>query len=138
MARGPRCFRCLIFTLSGPVELLFLVSFMACVDWWLEMRMGSQCSFFVCLSTFLFVLLVVFYSVYELFVEGGCFLYGCSGWFVVELDVFVGLFRLLLVVESVQCVPVSVSVVFVVPFLFKFVFPLVRFVVTDAFCNVVI
>ena len=27
MTRGPRCFRCLIFTLSGPVELLFLVSF---------------------------------------------------------------------------------------------------------------
>ena len=39
MARGLRCFRCLIFTLSGPVELLFLVSFMACVVWWLEMRM---------------------------------------------------------------------------------------------------
>ena len=33
MARGPRCFRCLIFTLSGPVELLFLVSLMACVVW---------------------------------------------------------------------------------------------------------
>src|SRR6478609_8069853 len=51
MARGPRCFRCLIFTLSGPIELLLLVSFMACVAWWLEMRMGSQCSFFVCLLT---------------------------------------------------------------------------------------
>ena len=35
----------------------------------------------------------MFYSVYELFVEGGCFLCGCSGWFVVEVDVFVGLFR---------------------------------------------
>src|SRR6476661_7422332 len=52
MARGPRCFRCLIFTLLGPVDLLFLVSFMACVVWWLEMRMGSQCSFFVCLLTY--------------------------------------------------------------------------------------
>ena len=35
----------------------------------------------------------MFYSVYKLFVECGCFLYGCSGWFVVEVDVFVGLFR---------------------------------------------
>ena len=64
MARGPRCFRCLIFTLSGPVELLFLVSFMACVVWWLEMRMGSQRSFFVCLLTFLFVLLVAYFTVF--------------------------------------------------------------------------
>src|SRR6476619_7283059 len=64
MAGGPRCFRCLIFTLSGPVELLFLVSLMACVVWWLEMRMGSQCSFFVCLSTFLFVLLVACFTVF--------------------------------------------------------------------------
>src|SRR6476469_8201506 len=63
MAIGPRCFRCLIFTLSGPVEL-FLVSFMACVVWWLEMRMGLQCSFFVCLSTFLFVLLVACFTVF--------------------------------------------------------------------------
>ena len=30
MAIGPRCFRCLIFMLSGPVELLVLDSFMAC------------------------------------------------------------------------------------------------------------
>src|SRR6478609_4360494 len=64
MARGPKCFRCLIFTLSGPVQLLFLVSFMACVAWWLEMKMGSQCSFFVCLSTFLFVLLVACFTVF--------------------------------------------------------------------------
>ena len=48
----------------------------------------------------------MFYSVYELFVEGGCILCGCSGRFVVEVDVFVGLFRGFLVVESVQCVPV--------------------------------
>ena len=64
MARGPRCFRCLIFMLSGPVELLFLVSFMACIVWWLEMRMGSQCSFFVCLLIFLFVLLVACFTVF--------------------------------------------------------------------------
>src|SRR6476661_6950671 len=64
MARGLRCFRCLIFTLSGPVELLFLVSFIACVVWWLE-RMGMQCSFFVCLLTFLFVLLVACFTVFR-------------------------------------------------------------------------
>src|SRR6478609_6870601 len=64
MARGPRCFRSLIFRLSGPVELLFLVSFMACVVWWLEMRMGSQLSFFVCLLTSLFVLLVACFTVF--------------------------------------------------------------------------
>ena len=64
MVRGPSCFRCLIFMLSGPVELLFLVSFMACVVWWLEMRMGLQCSFFVCLLTFLFVLLVACFTVF--------------------------------------------------------------------------
>src|SRR6478609_3466869 len=64
MARGPRCFRCLIFTLSGPVKLLFLVSFMACVVWRLEMRICLQCSFFVCLSTFLFVLLVARFTVF--------------------------------------------------------------------------
>ena len=93
MARGSRCFRCLIFTLSGPVELLFLVSFMACVVWWLEMRMSSQCSSLsVCRLSCLFFG-SMFYSVYELFLEGGCFLYGCSGWFVVEVDVFVGLFE---------------------------------------------
>ena len=67
MARGPRSFRCLIFTLSGPVELLFLVSFMAYVVWWLEMRIGSQRSFFVCLSTFLFVLLVTCFTVFTIY-----------------------------------------------------------------------
>ena len=31
MARGPRCFRCLMLMLSGPVELLFLAALMAWV-----------------------------------------------------------------------------------------------------------
>src|SRR6476469_2205660 len=43
---------------------MFLVSFMACVVWWLEMRMGSQCSFFVCLLTYLFVLLETCFTVF--------------------------------------------------------------------------
>ena len=66
---------------------------MACVVWLLEMRMGSQCSFFVCVYFPVSSFGSMFYSVYELFIEGGCFLYACSGWFVVEVDVFVGLFR---------------------------------------------
>ena len=40
------------------------MSFMACVVWLSEMRMGSQCSFFVCLSTFLLVLLVACFTVF--------------------------------------------------------------------------
>ena len=28
-ARGPMCFRCLMFSLSGPCELLFLLCFIA-------------------------------------------------------------------------------------------------------------
>ena len=32
--RGPMCFRCLIFNLSGPCELLFLLCFIA--SWTLE------------------------------------------------------------------------------------------------------
>src|SRR6476469_3226154 len=100
MARGPRRFRYLIFTLSDPVELLFLVSFMACVVWWLEMRMGLQCSFFVCLSTFLFVLLVACFTVGALLVWS----------------------RRSLVAGSVHCVPVTVSVPFVVAVLFTRVF----------------
>jgi len=31
MVRGPRCFRCLMLMLSGPVELLFLADLMAWV-----------------------------------------------------------------------------------------------------------
>ena len=30
--RGPMCFRCLKFSLSGPCELLFLLLFYCCLD----------------------------------------------------------------------------------------------------------
>ena len=30
--RGPMCFRCLIFNLSGPCELLFLLCFISLLD----------------------------------------------------------------------------------------------------------
>ena len=65
MVKGPRCFMCLIFTLSAPIDLLFLVSLMAYVVWRLEMRMGLQCSFFVCLLAFLFVFLVACFTVFK-------------------------------------------------------------------------
>ena len=38
--RGPMCFRCLIFNLSGPCELLFLLCFTVCV---LIMKNTSHC-----------------------------------------------------------------------------------------------
>src|SRR6476469_2119447 len=94
MARGPRCCRCLIFTLSGPVELLFLVSFMACVVWWLEMRMGSQCSFFVCLSTFLFVLLAACFTVFtNCLLKAVAVCVGVLAGLLLQLMFFFGLFR---------------------------------------------
>ena len=52
-ARGPRCLRCLILMLSGPVELLLpdsLIAFSVCV---VDIDMGVVMSFFVCLSIFL-------------------------------------------------------------------------------------
>ena len=45
--RGPMCFRCLIFNLSGPCELLFLLCFIA------------SCMLCVALLMCLFVLCVV-------------------------------------------------------------------------------
>ena len=35
---GPMCLRCLMFTLSGPVELLFLLCFIAA---WMELCCGE-------------------------------------------------------------------------------------------------
>lgn len=58
-AIGPRCFRWRMLVLSGPVELLFCECLIAS-DIWVElMLMGVGCRFLVCLSIFLFDLLVV-------------------------------------------------------------------------------
>ena len=40
--RGPMCFRCLIFSLSGPCELLFLLCFIASWTWSTDLY-GRQC-----------------------------------------------------------------------------------------------
>ena len=59
--RGPMCFifRCLIFSLSGPCELLFLHCFIA--SWTLEVLsvMLYPCMFCIALSMDLFVLCVL-------------------------------------------------------------------------------
>ena len=53
MARGPKCFRCLMLMLSGPVELLFLLVLMASKTWMLVIWILSELgSLFILLSIF--------------------------------------------------------------------------------------
>ena len=52
MACGPRCFKCLMFILSGPVELLVL----DVLIWSLVMAIGDVWSFLIFLSMILFCL----------------------------------------------------------------------------------
>ena len=59
MAIGPRCLRCLMLMLSGPVELLFRCCCSAACVCVVVMFMSSLRSFLVCLSVFLFVLCVL-------------------------------------------------------------------------------
>ena len=59
MARGPRCLRCRMFMLYGPVELLFLASFIACTVCCVVMGMLGLGSCFMSLSIFLLVLFVL-------------------------------------------------------------------------------
>ena len=56
--RGPMCFRCLVFSLSGPCELLFLLCFIA--SWTPEVVsvMLYPCILCVALLVYLFVLCV--------------------------------------------------------------------------------
>ena len=62
--RGPMCFRCLIFSLSGPCELLFLVCFIA--SWTSEVVsvMLHPCLFCVALLMDQFVLCVACLTVF--------------------------------------------------------------------------
>ena len=82
---GPMCFRCLIFNLSGPCELLFLLFF----DSLLDLR-SSECNvvslYVVCCSVNVSVCFVccVLDSVCELFGETIRNVCGCSCYFVVE------------------------------------------------------
>ena len=69
--RGPMCFRCLIFNLSGPCELLFFTLFYSILD----LRSSEECDvvslYVVCCSVNVSVCFVccVFDSVCELFGE---------------------------------------------------------------------
>ena len=71
--RGPMCFRCLVFSLSGPCELLFLLLFYCLLD-----PSCGECYvislYFVCCSLGVSVCLVccVLDSVCELFGERIC------------------------------------------------------------------
>ena len=55
---GPMCFRCLIFSLSGPCELLFLFCFIVSWTSVVVSVMLYPCMFCVALSMDLFVLCV--------------------------------------------------------------------------------
>ena len=83
--RGPMCFRWLIFNLSGPCELLFLLCFIA--SWTREVVsvMLYPC-ILVCCSVNVSVCFVccVLDSVCELFGETIRNVCGCSCYFVVE------------------------------------------------------
>ena len=84
-SRGLMCFRCLIFNLSGPCELLFFTLFYSLLD-----LRSSECDvvslYVVCCSVNVSVCFVccVFDSVCELFGETICNVFGCSCYFVVE------------------------------------------------------
>ena len=56
---GPMCLTCLMFTLSGPVELLFLLCFIATWTCVVVSGMLVVCNFSVFLSMCLFVLCVL-------------------------------------------------------------------------------
>ena len=83
--RGPVCFRCLIFNLSGPCELLFFTLFYSLLD-----LRSSECNvaslYVVCCSVNVSVCFVccVLDSVCELFDETISNVFGCSCYFIVE------------------------------------------------------
>ena len=63
-ARGPMCFRCLMFNLSGPCELLFLLCFIASWTCVVVSVMLYLCILCVALLVHLFVLCVVCLTVF--------------------------------------------------------------------------
>ena len=62
--KGPMCFRCLIFNLSGPCELLFLLCFIASWTWEVVSVMLYPCMLCVALLMCLFVLCVACLTVF--------------------------------------------------------------------------
>ena len=82
--RGPICFRCRIFNLSGPSELLFFTLLYSLLD-----LRSSECDvslYVVCCSVNVSVCFVccVLNSVCELFHQTIRNVFGCSCYFVVE------------------------------------------------------
>ena len=62
--RGPMCFRCLIFSLSGPYGLLFLLCFIAFGPGEVVTVMLYPCIFCVALLMYLFVWFIACLTVY--------------------------------------------------------------------------
>ena len=56
--RGPMCFKCMMFNLSGPCELLFLLCYIASWTCVVMSVMLYPCSLCVALLVYLFVLCV--------------------------------------------------------------------------------
>ena len=73
---GPMCLRCLMLTLLDPVELLFLLCFIASWTCVVVSVMLVGCNFSVFLSMCLFVLCFMLDCIGELFVEYVCYLCG--------------------------------------------------------------
>ena len=61
MASGPKCLRCFMFMLSGPVELLFLAEFIACLTCSVVISVCADSSLCVFLSMILLCLLVEYF-----------------------------------------------------------------------------
>ena len=90
-AHVPRCFRCFMLILSGPVELLFLLLLMASLTCLLVKCV--MCCKFADVSVYDSVLLVclMFCRVSELFVKCFCFFFIGDFLFVVKCYTSVGL-----------------------------------------------
>ena len=78
--RGHMCFTCLIFRLSGPCELLFLLCFIASI---LDLRSG-ECNVVCFVLPYQWICLFCVLRVCELFGETIRNVFGCSCYFVVE------------------------------------------------------
>lgn len=75
---SPRCLKCLMFMLSGPVDVLFLlcltVSYLICCDWCID---GVQ-AFCISVCDSVLRCCCMLCCVYELVVESSCYLCMCD------------------------------------------------------------
>ena len=83
--RGPMCFRCLIFNLSGPCELLFLLCFIASYMSCCECDVMSLYLWCCSVNGSVCLVCCVFDSVCDLFGETIHSVFGCRCCFVVLL-----------------------------------------------------